>query len=67
MHKLIHKTGRVIKQIPNRLRYPKPSATFRRFGSDLGGWWLETADLGPQSKIISARLVNGNTINEQKS
>ena len=54
MYKLIRKTGRAIKQIPNRLRYPKPSTTFRRFGSELGGWWLETSNLGPQSKIISA-------------
>jgi len=54
MLKRLRTTGRAIKQIPNRLRYPKPSATFNRLGSTYGGWWIETADLDEHSKIVSA-------------
>lgn len=54
MLKFLRKVGRTVKQISNRLRYPKPSPTFKRFGSEFGGWWLETAGLGPHSNIISA-------------
>lgn len=54
MLKRLRETGCAIKQIPNRLRYPKPSATFNRLGSTYGGWWIEAADLDEHSKVISA-------------
>jgi FkbM family methyltransferase len=54
MSKIIKRIGRTIKQFPDRLRYPQPTKTFGRFGSEYAGWWIETAGLGPQSQIIAA-------------
>jgi len=54
MLRVIKRIGRTIKQLPDRLKYPKPSPTFCRFGSDYGGWWIETEGLGPRSKIVTA-------------
>ncbi len=54
MIKIVKRMGRAIKHLPDRLKYPKPSETFCRFGSEYGGWWVETEGLGPHSKIVSA-------------
>jgi FkbM family methyltransferase len=53
---MIRRIGYSLKQLPNRLKYPKPSKTFRRFGSLYGGWWIETAGLDQHSRIVSAGI-----------
>jgi FkbM family methyltransferase len=50
----IKKVGRVLKRLPDRLAYPRPSRTFYRFGSEFAGWWIETARLDERSRILSA-------------
>lgn len=53
---IVKRVGHTLKQIPDRLKYPKPSQTFYRLGSDYGGWWIETAGLDQHSRIVSAGI-----------
>ncbi|MCL4300766.1 MAG: FkbM family methyltransferase [Anaerolineae bacterium] len=53
---IVKRVGRTLKQIPDRLKYPKPSPTFYRLGSEYGGWWIETVGLDENSRIVSAGI-----------